>query len=361
MLYGEKMIRKLKKLLTYSLFKNTLDTPPSLIFFITSVCNARCVHCFYWKSLNKKNDLTFSEIKQLSDQLGPVDSLLISGGEPFLRKDLTEICSLFFTNNKVGALSIPTNGFEPLNIESKVKDIVKAACGKKVFINVSLDGTEHVHDKIRQVPGAFQKAIETYRQLANLEKDNPSLTASINTTVSSQNYNDLFELFNDLKVLIPDCRNINLAFLRGLPKDNTLELPPVDDLIRLSKHINELFSGNQSIIGKSIDEVIFKLKLKTLAEKSQILTCAAGSLMGVVDANGDVRCCELLPPVGNLRTGTFRDIWKSKQAGLERDNISAHKCWCTHECFFLPTILAHPGYYPVMLFSYLKNYLISKL
>ncbi|HDK17129.1 MAG TPA: radical SAM protein [Nitrospirae bacterium] len=360
MLYVKKMINKLKKLLRYSVFKGTLQTPPSLIFFITSLCNARCLHCFNWENLNRKDDLDLEEIKRLSDELGPIDSLLISGGEPFLRKDLVEICSLFFTNNKVGALSIPTNGLETLNIGSKVMDIVKAACGKKVYINISLDGTEHIHDKIRQVPGAFKKAIETYSCLANLEKDNPNLTISITTTVSSQNYNDLFKLFNDLKVLIPDCRNINFAFLRGLPKDKTLELPPADDLIRLNKHANELFSGNQSIIGKSIDEVIFKLKLKTLIKKTQVLTCAAGSLIGVVDANGDVRCCELLPPVGNLRTDTFRDIWKSKEAGLEKDNISAHKCWCTHECFFLPTILAHPGYYPVMLFAYLKNYLLSK-
>ncbi len=45
--------------------------PPFLILFINSICNQTCEHCFYWRSLNSKDDLTVEELRALSDGLGP--------------------------------------------------------------------------------------------------------------------------------------------------------------------------------------------------------------------------------------------------------------------------------------------------
>ena len=46
-------------------------TPPFLILFINSICNLKCEHCFYWRNLNRRDDLTFDEIVALSRELGP--------------------------------------------------------------------------------------------------------------------------------------------------------------------------------------------------------------------------------------------------------------------------------------------------
>ena len=64
-----------------------VSSPPFLILFINSICNMKCEHCFYWQQLNQKNDLTFEEIVSLSEDLGTVENLNLSGGEPFLRKE----------------------------------------------------------------------------------------------------------------------------------------------------------------------------------------------------------------------------------------------------------------------------------
>ena len=45
------------------------QTPPFLILFINSICNLKCEHCFYWKSLNQRDDLTLDEICALSESL----------------------------------------------------------------------------------------------------------------------------------------------------------------------------------------------------------------------------------------------------------------------------------------------------
>ena len=50
-------------------------TPPFLVLFINSICNLTCDHCFYWRDLNKRDDLTFEELESLSLDLGPIDNL----------------------------------------------------------------------------------------------------------------------------------------------------------------------------------------------------------------------------------------------------------------------------------------------
>ncbi len=354
------MLAKIKKILRYSLFKNILDLPPSLIFFVTSRCNARCSHCFYWKSLNKRDDLTFEEIKKVSLELGQMDSLALSGGEPFLREDLKEICRLFFENNKINTLSIPTNGLDSLVIERETKKILKVAQEKRIFVYISLDGTEKIHNNIRQVPGAFKKAVKSYHLLKKLEKDYPNLNIGISITVHNKNYNNLFKLIDELKILTPNLKILNMSFLRGLPKDKSYKLPSQENLIKIYEYIGKLFRKNQPLINKTIGDLIFDLKLKSLYLKDQPLTCQAGRLIGVIDANGDIRPCELLPPIGNLREASFKEIWQGQKAKISRRKIINHECWCTHECFLFPTLLASLKYYPASLFKLIKNCLWKK-
>ncbi len=62
-----------------------VSSPPFLILFINSIYNMKCEHCFYWQELNQRDDLTFDELSRLSNELGPIEILNLSGGEPFLR------------------------------------------------------------------------------------------------------------------------------------------------------------------------------------------------------------------------------------------------------------------------------------
>src|SRR6187397_3562965 len=86
-------------------------TPPFLVLFINSICNMKCEHCFYWQELNQRDDLTTAEIVRLSESLGPIENLNLSGGEPFLRRDFSEICRQFIRHNTVRQIYVPTNGW----------------------------------------------------------------------------------------------------------------------------------------------------------------------------------------------------------------------------------------------------------
>lgn len=86
----------------------------SIFLFVTGRCNAKCAMCFYAQEMDKKQpDLTFDEIKKISETAGQFNRLWISGGEPTLREDLPEILELFYKNNHIKDVNIPTNGLKP--------------------------------------------------------------------------------------------------------------------------------------------------------------------------------------------------------------------------------------------------------
>src|SRR5207253_10946730 len=79
--------------------------PILLNVLITSVCDMLCVHCFFTEELDdkprKKLQMTTSQVPLLSETLGAhLAVLIIAGGEPFTRKDLTEVARALYQNNQ---------------------------------------------------------------------------------------------------------------------------------------------------------------------------------------------------------------------------------------------------------------------
>ena len=326
----------------YGFLKSRFKTPRVLTLYVTSACNAKCIHCFYWKNLNQKSDLSFEEITQLSRSMGRIDKLLIAGGEPFMRRELPEICQLFFKNNMARTVSIPTNGLTPKHIHRQLRRILIAATGRTVRLNLSLDGTECMHDEIRGVPGNFQKVIETYKLARTLQQEYSNLSIGLSSCVMDKNYEDLFDLYDEMPHLFPDIDLPGLILLRGNPLEKTLELPDVEDLRRLHRHKSAKIGHRQPILHRLADAANFNIGLKTIRAETQVIPCEAGRILGVVEDNGDVRHCELLPPIGNLREKSFPDIWSSPESKAARKKIVDKQCRCTHECNVYESLLAHP-------------------
>src|SRR3954462_7869162 len=95
----------------------------TLIFFVTSRCNAKCETCFYHEELNRPGDMSFEQIEKVSRTMPPITDLWLSGGEPTLRHDASEIIDLFVRNNGVERMIIPTNGL----VKSRVYEIADRA------------------------------------------------------------------------------------------------------------------------------------------------------------------------------------------------------------------------------------------
>jgi MoaA/NifB/PqqE/SkfB family radical SAM enzyme len=320
------------------------DTPPFLILFVNSICNLTCAHCFYWRSLNARDDLGFAEIEALARDLGPIENLNLSGGEPFLRPDLAEICLLFVRHNGVRQIYVPTSGFFPDRTERQLRDLLSRAPGLGIFAcELSLDGTAEYHDRFRGHERSFANAMATYDRLAALQSEDPRLRIHAISTATHDNLDEIRRLTEFLHERCPAMDHHNLAVIRGDRKDPTLGAPDLAAYRALYRHVAEVWRDRERArFGAIVEPLLQWAKLKTLETGSQYVPCTAGRLTGVVYANGDVAVCETHPPVGNLRQKTFGEIWNSEAARDLRARIRARECHCTNEVFLWPSVVFQP-------------------
>jgi MoaA/NifB/PqqE/SkfB family radical SAM enzyme len=318
----------------------------TLIFFVTSVCNSRCVGCFNWKNLNKKNDLSLEEIEKISLKMPCFKHILFSGGEPTLRKDLAEICKIFVKNNCINSISIPTNGLLPEKIYNVVKDVAEKNPSLGIGIHFSLDGMEKTHDYLRGVPGNFKKVQESVKKILELRKYFPQIEISVNTVISDKNYLELPELIEFVKKLGVNSHTFDL--LRGEVKDGkVIGLPALEEIKRLNKlriETRKYYLRNEGFVHRMFSMMkeyyLIKSQMRVLRGLKLNFKCLGGNVGAVMTADGKVGLCELLGNVGDLRKENydFMKIWKGKLAQHQRKLIKEHKCDCTHTCFLSMSI-----------------------
>jgi MoaA/NifB/PqqE/SkfB family radical SAM enzyme len=319
------------------------ETPPFLIVFINSICNLTCEHCFYWKELNKRNDLTFAEFEQLTSDLGQFDTLNLSGGEPFIRQDFGEICGLFITKNGVKQIYVPTNGYFTDKCERSLRKVLQHKTLDRFVCEISLDGMPEYHNRFRGNPKSFEKAMETYAMLAKLQDEDPRLRIHVNTVAMGQNIGEVWRLTEYMHDNYPRVEHHNLAVIRGDRKNPSLTGPALEQYKRLYDHVREVWSDREKgRFGSSVEPMLQYVKVKTMEGQSQFVPCKAGILSGVVYANGDVSVCETHAPLGNLRQKRFFEIWDSPEAKELRAQIKAKECFCTNEVFMWPSIVFQP-------------------
>src|SRR5438067_1202540 len=159
----------------------------SVFLFVTSTCNSLCRTCFYWDELNSGRDLTFEQIERISITAPKFHKLWISGGEPFLRKELAEIIELFYANNGVRHINLPTNGLLPQKVETVIDQVLARCPELAVDLNFSLDGLANTHDAIRGVPNNFQKTLATIELAAQKWKGIRRLRRKVVTCINSEN------------------------------------------------------------------------------------------------------------------------------------------------------------------------------
>jgi len=180
-------------------------------------CQSRCLTCNIWE-LKPKDELRLDEIQQFAKNNSSFRWVGLTGGEPFLRSDIVEVAKAFKENSKgLYLLTIPTNSLCNQEKEvAKIKEMLELRI-PNVVITVSLDGNREMHDKVRGIPGNFDKAITMFKRLKELKKDYPNLSMVFGYTISRINQGNLERTYLDVKKEIPDITyndfHINLAQL----------------------------------------------------------------------------------------------------------------------------------------------------
>lgn len=318
--------------------------PLSLVYFITSHCNLKCAHCFYWEELNKnKNELTREEVINIAKSLSGLMSVSLTGGEPFLREDLPELAQAFVAHSGIKNVQINSNGMQPEKVRDITEKILSLCKGRRVTIGISLDGLEKTHNEIRGNSKSFQCAINTFRHIKELKKKYNNLHLGSITTVSARNQHELLPLLQFIhNELDPDGIGINL--IRGVPRA-TLAKDGLDIhryfqfgeekrrlMVRKLKKEGAPFLDRVLLARESLS---YDLISKIYVSQKPVTPCYAGSLLAVMYEEGDVYPCEMLSKkMGNIRDSglDFRKLWSSERAKEVRRFIQQGRCVCTYEC-----------------------------
>ena len=176
-----------------------LDKPYKLNYAITYRCNSRCKTCSIWKQ-KPVNELTLEEVQEFARKNRSFRWIELTGGEPFLRGDVMEIVRAFKENSPgLYLLTLPTNSL--CNLEKEAAQIAEMArMGiPKIAITISLDGNREYHDRVRGIPGNYDRAIALFRRLHDLGRTHPAITPVFGYTLSKVNQGHFREAFESVK------------------------------------------------------------------------------------------------------------------------------------------------------------------
>ena len=301
--------------------------PANITLSLLYSCNSRCMTCNVYEK--KVDNFKVDEYKKTFKSLGNAPYwFTLSGGEPFLRKEIADIAKAAYDICQPGIINIPTNGALNKVILERVHEIVEYCKSTDIIINLSLDQIGEEHDKIRGYPGNWERAMVTYNELKKLRKY-PNFTVGIHTVISNFNVEQFQEIYKELIQLEPDSYITEIAEQRV--ELNTLGEPITPSYEQYSNAIDFLLSEMEKRKQKGVAGITqafrkeyYQFVKSWLQKQEQVIPCKAGVVSAQISPDGDIwPCCIRADSMGNLREENydFAKIWKSSMAKQIRKSI----------------------------------------
>lgn len=309
-----------------------LKSPLIVWFEVTRACDLRCSHCYIDAGRKRPGELSTREVFAVLDDLADlgVFSLVLAGGEPYLRKDFPDI--LDHAARLGFVVAVVTNG------SFLTPDIVRRIPREGCRITLSVDGLE-AHHAIR----GGRSTIELMKDRLRLLRDE-GVPHSISTVISKAN-------IGELEALLSWCIEEDIIFRtvtfnplgRGLLHLNTHALSAADASASSSvfmmqkKFEREKDKDTGLCVSKFFD---YALNLMYMTRREH---CSRS--IAYIAANGDVYPCVSSAATetfkaGNIRQSKFSVLWD--ESFLEMRSITwdhfiaetCHKCPLNSDAYF---------------------------
>ena len=316
--------------------------PYKVNLHITYSCNSRCKACFIWKKYRKrpglkKKELTANDWKEFFEKLnGDLYWLSISGGEPFLRKDLAEIVTSI-ENKNLRLFSMNTNGYLTEKIYGDVRAILESLDKKtKFFLAVSLYGSEKTHNTMTGM-NSYRNAERTYELLRGLENDHKNFRVERELLITRHNLKeikDLTTILNTKKIPFVLVLAQESEFYENVGNDTYLPSKEKRELIDILKSVEIPLYNNKDVIKR----VFKKLLIKSLEKSGQPIPCYSTWSSVRIDPYGNVYPCIMKNEIIENLKGNGMDLKKvlenpklrNIQKGIKNKECS---CWTPCEAY----------------------------
>lgn len=304
-----------------------------LAWEVTRTCNLSCVHCRA-AAIDKHypNELSTEECLKLLDEVSSFASpiVILTGGEPLLRRDIFEIAS--YGTGKGFRMVLATNG-----------TLLNSAMGRRLHdsgiqrVSISIDGaTAESHDRFRQVEGAFAGALRGMRFLAEA-----GLEFQINTTISRVNLEELPAIQTLAVELGAVAHHIFLLVPTGRAKDfREQEIAAADYERTLHWFYDQrrkvplqlkatCAPHYQRIMRERAREEGETITVKTHGMDAMSRGCLGGSAFLFVSHLGQVQPCGYLElDCGNVRQASLGEIWRCSPFLNNLRNVDCYQGKC---------------------------------
>jgi MoaA/NifB/PqqE/SkfB family radical SAM enzyme len=313
--------------------------PKLLMFVITRKCNSRCVMCRSWRDDNRQDDLTTDEIRRMFSHsyFRELEGVIISGGEPTLRKDLPEIVKAIYDScPKMKFIWTSSNGFNTDILEERLAELLLSIGynrAEQITFNISIDGLQDTHDAIRGVNGGYERAMRSLEFLTSIRKKYP-IQVTINTVIQPQNIrelDDIKKMSSELGVTAVFSPLINDAFFAS--ENVASDMNFSEEEMRIFRDfIRRSFGRSLAPVGLYWDTF-----LKMLDGKRRDIPCGFDRHAVVVEPDGNLRICTMRDwtLIGNFRDGFSSEeiIRKSRSIRHELKEKVCNRCpnYCTAE------------------------------
>jgi len=288
-------------------------SPIDCVLAITYRCNSRCLMCNIWQI---KNPATIdpAEYRKLPASLRDIN---ISGGEPFLHPKITEVVKILRETCPHARIVISSNGFASGLIETKMKEIL--LIDKNIGIAFSLDGIGEMHNRVRQIPGGFEKVMDSLARVKKLGMTNIRLAFTI-LSENVSHFGKVYDLARENGVEFTEAFAQSSEHYFG--GKQIVNQPNYAELKKQYEYVinQELKSGKI----KSWLRAYFAFGLyQFVVEKKQILNNDPGTKFFFLDPSGDVYPSVVHNyPMGNIRTvQKWGELWQGAMAGGAREQV----------------------------------------
>jgi radical SAM enzyme (rSAM/lipoprotein system) len=301
-----------KKKLALNVFKKYVGVQTSLhelsYFFweCTSRCNVACLHCGSDCRMDEHPDMPAEDFlrvtKQVSEHYDPHKVMIvITGGEPLLRKDLAEVGKELY--NQGFPWGFVTNGYAltPERFRSLIDSGLRS-------VTVSLDGFESSHNWLRGNPKSFAKAVDAIKLLIA----EPGLVYDVVTCINQRNFSEIPQMKQFLTELGVKRWRIFTICPIGRARNNPELHIDQEQFVWLMDFLKEgrkeglikMSYGCEDYLGDYETEV-----------RDGFYFCRAGVNIASVLADGSINACPNINRAynqGNIYKDDFMEVWNNR-------------------------------------------------
>ncbi|MBU1726587.1 MAG: radical SAM protein [Candidatus Omnitrophica bacterium] len=309
-----------------------ITKPDVMQISVTYKCNLRCRMCSIVNLSPPEEELSTAKLLHVIDEAADygIREILLTGGEPFLRRDIFQISD--YVSSKGLRSILTTNGVLIDNVLAE--SIINS---KLDHIHFSLDGLEATNDFFRGA-GSFNSTVKAIRLLNEKRKNGRFISIGVALTVMDKNLNELSEIMR-----LVDDLGVDVINLQPLIKDNAnfmdKNLPsfwPEDKDISVLKEeiskIRELKLRHLTIYEEPRLELLIKYYQSTLTKRDWV--CFGGfKTVFISHSKGEPLVYSCHGICGNLDKDSLKSSWVSKEAHKLRLHSGNCRNLCMQSCY----------------------------